>query len=135
MCGPFCCNRLCEWGMAVAMASMGFGLFLWPNAIIFGNLHKLLALFNEMTMAVVLLYIGVLRIGCLITNGSLPWYGPVIRSACATVGAIVLSQMSFALASNGNTPMPPGVFFFGVFALVELLSAFRAGSDARERRR
>lgn len=134
-CGPHCCNRLCEWGMATAMTLMGVGLFIWPNALVFGNLHKMLSLLSEFSIAVLLLYIGILRIGCLIANGSLPWIGPIIRSGCATVGAIILSQMSYALAKNGIVPMPPGVFFFGGFCVVELISAFRAASDARERRR
>lgn len=117
------------------MVLVGAGLFIWPSSLIFGNLHQLLRVISEFTLAVVLLYIGLLRIGCLVSNGALPWIGPIVRSGCATIGAFVLSQMAWALATNGATPMPPGVFIFAVLALAELVSAYRASSDARERGR
>lgn len=134
-CGPYCCNRLFDWTMGVAMCAVGTGLFFWPSALAFGNLHKMLALVGEVTLAVTLLYVGVVRIVFLVANGMMPWSGPIIRAGCSTFGAVVLSQMAYALASNGVTPMPPGTFLFAVFAAAEIVSAYRAGSDARERGR
>lgn len=133
--GPCCCNRDLEWIMGIAMVSFGAGLMFWPNSLLFGNLYQVLRVINELTLAILVLYIGLVRIGMLFANGVLPWVGPIIRSCCATVGAAIFLQLALALALNSTPPMPPGTFIFASLALGELLSAFRAASDARDRRR
>jgi hypothetical protein len=124
----FASNRLPELLMAIGFFGEGVLLVFSPSSIENGAFRFLLQIMSVQTVTIFYFMIGVSRIIALVLNGHwMPW-GAYTRAVGAAFGAVMLAQMDAALvtySTHGNT-LPFGTPFFGVFALVETVSMYRA---------
>lgn len=127
-------NRQTEWTVALFMIGAGITLTASPQSVEMGGfaLVSRVGLTAEM-LRVFFIIGGCLRAASLYANGHWPRYGPGIRAACAILGGILWLQMSYVLYvwSHGLGYVSLGVSFYGVLALTEGVSAFRAIRDGR----
>lgn len=131
-------RRFMELGMALGFLGEGILLVCSPDSIQAGAFKFLLLIFSVNTVVVVYFIVGVSRIIALGLNGHWMPYGAYMRAAGAAAGAVMMAQMAAALityGTHGNT-LPFGTPFFGVWALLETVSMYRAilGAKAYGRR-
>ena len=76
---------------------------------------------------------GLARVAALYVNGRWP-RTPLIRTVCAGLGFVVWSQLSWLFALGfwvSNTQSATGAGVYGMLALAELYSIYRAAHDVR----
>jgi len=124
-------TRLTEW--MLSLITMGWGFV----ALFSGDLFKQPAyagfrvIFGTDTgLGFVMLSLGLLRLGGLIVNGARREVTPWIRVTSAGLGCMIWVGMTAAHAMAGVL----GVWavFYPVFALTEVINAYRAAHDAGE---
>ena len=130
----YCRNRLFEWVMALTMLGMAFEIAIWPQAVAASSYRLMLIVINPLNIGMFFMAFGLLRVAALIANGSWPEHGPRLRAMGAGAAALMWGQMGIALLlgipQNNGIPSP-GISLFLFLTLGELLSAYRAISDAR----
>lgn len=121
-------QRLLETAMALAFFGAGVLLIFSPGSVESGEFRFMLQVMSVQTITIVYLMIGISRIIALGLNGHWMPYGAYTRAAGAAIGALMLAQMDAALvtySTHGNT-LPFGTPLFGVLALFETISMYRA---------
>lgn len=121
-------QRLFETAMAIAFFGEGVLLIFSPGSVEAGAFRFMLQVMSVQTITVVYLIIGVSRIIALGLNGHWMPYGAYTRAVGAAIGALMLAQMDAALvtySTHGNS-LPFGTPLFGVLALFETISMYRA---------
>src|ERR1017187_1841283 len=133
---PYCRNRLFEWAMTIAMLGLALEIAVWPSSIATGSFRLLLIVINPTGLALFFGAFGLLRIAALIANGSWPEHGPRMRAMGAGAAALMWGQMCIALVmltSQRDGVPSPGIALYFFLAIGELVSAYKAISDARPR--
>jgi hypothetical protein len=128
-------NRLTELAMAVIFLGSSILLMFSPASIAVGGLDYLSGTFSLWTVIAIFFVLGVSRIVALGLNGHWLPYGAYVRAAGAAVGAIMWLQVSAALitfSSNGN-PLPLETVTYGVLAIFEGISMYRALLGAKKK--
>lgn len=132
----YCQNRLFEWFTSMTMIGMAGEIAIWPSAVGSSSFRYITLVISPLNMGMFFLAFGFLRISALFANGSWPEHGPRIRAMGAGAGALMWGQMGLSLLHlstlPGNVPSP-GISLFFFLTIGELLSAYRAISDARPR--
>jgi hypothetical protein len=121
-------QRLIETAMALYFLGEGILLIYSPGSVQAGAFRFMLQIVDVPTITIVYLVIGVSRIIALGLNGHWMPYGAYTRAVGAAIGALMLAQMDAALvtySTHGNT-LPFGTPLFGVLALFEAISMYRA---------
>jgi hypothetical protein len=129
----YCRDRLFEWAMTLAMLGLAVEIYIWPDTVGASAFRLMLGIVTAGHMGVFFLVFGVLRIVALVANGRWPLYGPQLRTAGAGASAFMWGQMCAALlmlAPLKGVPSP-GIPIYLALTLGELISAYRAMSDAR----
>lgn len=128
-------NRLTELAMAAIFLGSSILLMVSPASISVGGLDYLSRTFSLWTVISIFFVLGVSRIVALGLNGHWLPYGAYVRAAGAAVGAVMWLQVGAALitfSSNGN-PLPLETVTYGVLALFEGISMYRALLGAKKR--
>ena len=132
----YCRNRLFEWVMTISMIMIALEIAIWPGSIRSGSFRLLLIIISPTGLALFFGAFGLLRIAALIANGSWPEHGPRMRAMGAGAASLMWGQMCVALLlitpDLGGVPSA-GVPVYFSLAIGELISAYRAISDARPR--
>ena len=127
-------NRLFEWVMTLTMLGMAVEIGFWPRVVQASSFRLMLDVINPLNIGMFFMAFGLLRIAALIANGSWPEHGPRMRAMGAGAAAMMWGQMDIALLliapQNDGIPSP-GISLFFCMTIGELLSAYRAMSDAR----
>lgn len=129
-------NRLFEWVMTFAMLAIACEIAIWPNTIGASAFRFILRIVSPEDMGIFFLVFGIVRVIALIANGNWPEYGPRLRAVGAGSAALMWGQMFVALLllAPHNSGIPsPGIPVYFALTVGELLSAYRAISDARIR--
>lgn len=127
-------DRLFEWVMASAMIGFGVEIMIWPSTIQASAFHHILNVISAPYMSFFFVFFGMLRVAALVANGNWPKHGPHFRAAGAGVAAMLWGQlgMSLLLLAPVNHGIPsPGIPVYAALVLGELVSAYRAITDAR----
>ena len=130
----YCRNRLFEWVMTLAMLGMAIEIGFWPKAVEAISFRLMLVIINPLNIGMFFTAFGLLRIAALIANGSWPEHGPRMRAMGAGAAAMMWGQMCIALlllAPQNNGIPSPGIALYFFLTVGELISAYRAMSDAR----
>ena len=130
----YCRNRLFEWVMTLTMLGIAVEVAIWPAAVGASSFRFMLLVISPSNIGMFFLAFGFLRIAALIANGSWPEHGPRMRAMGAGAAALMWGQMFVALlmmAPQNNGIPSPGISLFLFLTIGELLSAYRAMSDAR----
>ena len=130
----YCRNRLFEWVMTLSMIGMAVEIAIWPKAVAASSFRLMLGVINPLNIGMFFLAFGLLRIAALIANGSWPEHGPRMRAMGAGAAALMWGQMCIALVmltSQRDGIPSPGIALYFFLTVGELLSAYRAISDAR----
>lgn len=134
--GKYCGNRLFEWAMGSALLLTGVELVIWPDSIARSKLQFMLDLLGSSRFTVFYLFFGMLRVIALFLNGEgQPWTA-YARAIGSLAGAMAWFQMAASLIIAQialAAPPSPTVPLLLVITVIELLSTFRAGRDARSR--
>lgn len=123
-------DRALEWLCAGIMVSWGLTLALDGDAMV--RPPPCLGGRPGMTAALwasILCGSGLVRVAALYINGRWP-KTPVIRTVCASLGLLAWSHLSWAFAEAAARPAA-GIGVYGMLALAELFSIYRAAHDAR----
>lgn len=118
-------HRLLELQSACMMIGLGIHIFIWPDAIGASAFRFMLQLMSPVTMMVLFMVGGLLRLVALIANGNWPRHGYKLRVAGAIFGAVLWSQMClalFLLIPKVGTPPSPGITVYGFLTLFELIA-------------
>ena len=130
----YCTNRLFEWFTTLTMLGMAIEIAIWPQAVGASAFRYIMLVITPENMGVFFLVFGLLRVAALIANGSWPEHGPRMRAMGAGAAALMWGQMGISLlhlgVQPGNVPSP-GISLFFFLVIGELVSAYRAISDAR----
>lgn len=132
-CAPYCSNRLFEWTTTVMLILIGIHLTIWPNAVNNSAFRFIYDIVGASVLLSAYLFVGWFRVLALIANGRWPRWGPRIRAVGCVLGALIWLNMDMALvqlARTGNVPSP-GIWVYATLVVSELISAYRAASDAR----
>ncbi len=130
--GRFSCHRQAEWTTAVALLGLGMQFLFFPIIISNTMFRDVLMIASPGTVMVLLIVISWTRIIVLVLNGSIPFYGPILRSICAGLTGIVWLQMWLSLLRlDPELPRPVTTPIFIALMLTDFLSAYRAASDVR----
>ena len=130
----YCRNRLFEWVMTLSMIGMAVEIAIWPKAVAASSFRLMLGVINPLNIGMFFLAFGLLRIAALIANGSWPEHGPRMRAMGAGAAALMWGQMCvalFLLTAQRNGIPSPGISLYFFLTVGELVSAYRAISDAR----
>lgn len=144
-------GRLFEWFAALFMIGAAVTLTIWPKSF---DAHSLQVLVNEIRLMLAAIGLdsgrdfvepilrsaflagGLIRCFALYANGHWPVIGPRLRGAGAGAGALLWSQMSFAvmpsLGDIGSGAL--AVVLYGLMACCEIVSCYRSGAHGRWRR-
>ena len=132
----YCRNRMFEWVMTFAMLGIALEISFWPSSIESGSFRLLLIIISPTGLSLFFGAFGLLRIAALIANGSWPEHGPRMRAMGAGAASLMWGQMCIALflitPNQGGVPSA-GIPVYFALTIGELLSAYRAISDARPR--
>lgn len=131
-------ERALEWYMAAVMTSMGVYFILHPTlftnpatAEVFRGLAALSLSIGDFPPASVwglsTLLVGLFRLGALFVNGAYS-RTPIIRMACSMLSGLLWGQILLGLARSGVANL--GVAIYPWFVFAEIVSAYRASSDA-----
>ena len=131
-------NRLFELAMTCIMIAIAVGVSIWPESISAGSFRYLHAVISTDNIILIYGVLGLTRIAALIANGHWEFWGPVIRAIGALIGAAVWGQMAAALwlldiALNQSPSV--GIPTYGLLALFELISMYRALAGGRDGRK
>jgi hypothetical protein len=130
----YCRNRLFEWVMTLSMLGMAIEIGIWPRAVQTSSFRLMLDIIDPLNVGMFFMAFGLLRIAALIANGSWPEHGPRMRAMGAGAAAMMWGQMGIALillTSQRDGVPSPGISLYFFMTIGELLSAYRAMSDAR----
>ena len=129
-------DRLFEWVMTLTMLGMAVEIAIWPKAVEASSFRLMLNVISPLNIGVFFMGFGLLRTTALIANGSWPEHGPRLRAMGAGAAALMWGQMCVALImllpQNNDIPSP-GIALYFFLTVGELISAYRATSDARHR--
>ena len=131
-------NRLFELAMTCIMIAIAVWVVIWPDSIGAGSLKYLHAVISSENIILLYGLIGITRIAALIANGHWEFWGPVIRAAGALIGAAVWGQMAAALWLFDSVMLKSpsiGIPVYGLLALFELISMYRALAGGRDGRK
>lgn len=131
----YCGNRLFEWAMTAAMLGLAIEIMIWPGTIGSSAFRFILQVVSAEALGFFFLFAGAMRIAALIANGSWPIYGPYLRSFTAGAAAMIWVQMDAALflLDTIHAAPSPGIPVYFALTIGELISCYRALSDARTR--
>lgn len=136
--------RLFEWFAAAVMIGMAIMLTLWPKSIDDGSFR---IVFNEValiagqdwvgsTLRSTFLISGLMRFFALYANGQWPVIGPRLRAIGAGGGALLWSQMSYAIIPERDA-LGSGSWVLAIFVPMvccEIISCWRSGEHGRWKR-
>jgi hypothetical protein len=132
----YCRNRLFEWVMTLSMLGMAIEIWIWPKAVAASSFRLMLDVINPLNIGMFFTAFGLMRVAALIANGSWPDHGPRLRAMGAGAAALMWIQMGIALVllipENHDIPSP-GISLYFFMTIGELVTAYRATSDARTR--
>jgi hypothetical protein len=126
-------NKLFEWVMTCAMLGVAIEIALWPETIQASSFRYMLNLISAGNMGIFFLVFGAMRVAALIANGSWPEHGPRLRAMGAGAASLMWGQMCaalFVIIHVKGIPSP-GIPVYFALTVGELVSAYRAISDAR----
>jgi hypothetical protein len=130
-------DRLFEWIMSVAMFAIGIQMMMWPDTIRASAFRHVLRIVDSGHLGLFFLFFGAMRMMALMANGNWPKYGPRLRAIGAGAAAMLWGQLciSLVLLFPFNSGVPsPGIPVYLALTMGELISAYRALSDARSSR-
>lgn len=120
--------------MTLSMLGMAIEIGIWPRAVQASSFRLMLDIIDPLNVGMFFMAFGLLRIAALIANGSWPEHGPRMRAMGAGAAAMMWGQMGIALillTSQRDGVPSPGISLYFFMTIGELLSAYRAMSDAR----
>lgn len=126
-------TRMTEWQLAVVTFLWGLVLlhpaktFEQPAFAGFQELFK-----DEVLLGLVMVFLGLLRLGGLIVNGARQNVTPHIRVASAGIGCMIFLGVTWCYALSGI--WSTWLAIYPVFAVIELTNVFRAAHDVGESR-
>lgn len=121
-------NRLTELMMACFMLVIAGWLAVFPSMLDDGGFRYLRDFVCREWLLMFFFIFGITRLGALIANGHWPFWGPIVRAACALVGAVLFGQMVLALVNLSKEGVDPPIST-GVYAVLvpfELIAMYRA---------
>lgn len=126
-------SRLFEWTKSMALLLIGLAMLVWPVMSHGTILQILVGILGGQGTAIFFVIVGLCSGAALIANGQSLWIGPWTRSLGAAVRATIwtsftLSMLRVSVEQGFPSPM---VFFFGIFAIVEVFISYRAVLDVR----
>jgi hypothetical protein len=118
------------------MLGLAVEIWIWPSSVGASSFRLILLVISPLNLGMFFTVFGLLRVAALIANGSWPEHGPRLRAMGAGAAALIWGQMFVALLlltpQNNGIPSP-GIPLYFCITVGELLSAYRAISDARPR--
>lgn len=131
----YCGNRLFEWVMTAAMLGLALEISIWPETIQASAFRFILLAVSTQFLGWFFLVAGAVRIAALVANGSWPVYGPWVRAVASGAAALIWAQMDIALfiLIPLNDAPSPGIPVYFALTIGELISCYRALSDAEPR--
>lgn len=129
-------NRLFEWMTAAMMIGIAVTIAVSPHAVEGGGFHLMKNLgLTPMVLVVFFMIASIARAIGLYANGRWPVYGPWCRTLGAAAGAVIWAQMLLSLIkwSDQSGYVSLGVPVYLFLAMGELISCYRAASDAQSR--
>lgn len=132
--GRFSCRRQAEWTTAAALLGLAMQFVFLPIIISNTMFRDVLTIATPDQVMIVLLVLAWCRVGVLVANGTLPFWGPILRSVCAFLTAFVWLQMWISLLRlDPALPRPVTTPIFIALMLTDFVSAYRAATDVRTR--
>lgn len=126
-------TRMTEWQLAVVTFLWG-GVLLHPANTFeqpaFAGFRELFK--DEVLLGLVMVFLGLLRLGGLIVNGARQNVTPHIRVASAGIGCMIFLGVTWCYALSGI--WSTWLAIYPVFAVIELTNVFRAAHDVGESR-
>jgi hypothetical protein len=122
--------------MTLAMILIALEIAVWPNTLAAGSFRLMLVIITPASLALFFGAFGLLRVAALIANGGWPEHGPRMRAMGAGAAALMWAQMCIALiliTPHLNGTPSAGISVYFALTIGELVSAYRAISDARPR--
>lgn len=126
-------GRLYEWAVATPTLGLSIQMMIWPNMMETSAFQWITVLMSPEMIAFIFATTGAMRLFALIVNGSSDLFGPVARSICAFLSAIMWGQFAYALYLLGvERGVPsPGLLFWISFSAAEVFVCYRALFDVR----
>lgn len=123
--------RMTEWMLAAITAGWGAVLLLPTETFDQPTWSGFRAIFrDEVILAQVMIFLGLLRIGGLIVNGARKTVTPWIRSVSASFGFLLFVGITYCYMLSGV--LSTWLAIYPIFAAVELVNIYRAAHDAGE---
>lgn len=125
--------RLFEWIMTIALILMSLPMIFVPDLVVIGGMKLKDMNFPTSLGALLFLAAGAMRGAGLLRNGSWPFYGPLVRTIGAGLGALLWVELALVLALAGYSQrlVPTTMFLYGALVIGEIESCRRAMRDAR----
>lgn len=126
-------GRLYEWVIATPTIAMGVQMAIWPNTITLSAFQLISVSVSGRQLAWIAIFVGAARLFALAINGSSDVVGPIIRSVCAFISALLWGQFAYALflMSMERGIPSPGLSFWVSITLAEIYVSYRAVMDVR----
>lgn len=120
--------RILEWYLAIQLCLWGL-IILLPQETFAEARYVGFGFLPEPVWGTGVLMLGVIRVGALIVNGSVPNVTPWIRVFGAYLGALVFTVITLAHASSGLVGL--WIAAWPIAAVGEWVNTYRAARDAR----
>lgn len=126
-------GRQLEWWASISLFLTGSGMLYWPAMLRNSISSVLIASIGGTQTALLFAIVGLFGMAALVANGSSLKVGPHIRSITAIIrmaiwASFVLAMGRISIVQGFPSPM---VFFFGMLALIEAYTPYRAVLDVR----
>lgn len=122
-------RRLSEWHLAVVMLVAGVMVNI-GDVLDLPRYELVRDIADPGTWAVAMMVVGGSRLAALLINGSRPRFSAHLRYLFASMSAFIWALMLAGLLAFGETALIGP--FLGMAIVVDLVSAFRAATEARE---
>lgn len=126
-------DRLYEWAFAVPSVALSLQIAVWPEMTKISAFQLVDDVVGHRTLTQLVFVVGCARLFALAINGYSDIIGPITRSVCAFMSALLWAQFSYALLVSGiERGMPsPELGFWISFTLAEIFVSYRAMMDVR----
>lgn len=122
--------RMTEWLVALQTALWGLVLLLPAETFASPAWNMFSSIMSEESWGVLMLFLGLVRLGGLVVNGARKNITPWIRIVSAGFGFLIFVGISFSFTLSGV--ISTWIAIYPTIALVELANIYRAAHDAGE---
>lgn len=125
-------GRLFEWSFAAATLGLAVEIFMWPGMMSRSAFRWIITDYvKDENLALFILVLGIIRVAALAANGASFVIGPILRSVCAIISAVIWGQFASSLIVYAQPVPSPAIPFWIVSTLAEIYVAYRAMLDLR----